>query len=147
MKLSPCKMLALAAMLGVFGLDANAAQVEEHSTWTSVAPANVQDAVDKSGKPQVVIVVDQNDCTACGTMLQQFIYAAGDYPGLKFSTGTPTEWGIPKELLPFVLVVTPHCGVTRRVPNYTPTSPEAIAYLVEHINDGAAMQPITRTCN
>lgn len=129
------------------GFSASAATVEEQSSYDSFPPQAVTDAVDKSGKQTVYIILDQNKCsTTCGQMLQQFIYAQGDYPNIAFKSGTPEEWGIPKELLPFILVVTPKCGVTRRMANYTPATPEAIAYLVSHLNDNAAMAPVTRTC-
>ncbi|MCC7532073.1 MAG: hypothetical protein IT342_26455 [Candidatus Melainabacteria bacterium] len=138
-------MLA-ACMLGLFAVQANAAQVEEHSSWDASAPAAVQDRVNKSGKQTIVIVTDQNDCPQCGRMMQQFIYAQGDYPNIGFIGGTPEEWNVPKELLPYIVVVTPNCGVTKRMPNYIPANEKAIAYLVQHINDGAAEQPVTRTC-
>ncbi len=138
--------LAAACMFGFSSMLANAAQVEEHSSWNASAPAAVQDAVDKSGKQTVVIITDQDDCPQCGQMMQQFIYAQGDYPKIKFISGTPEEWNVPKELLPYIAVVTPNCGVTKRMPNYIPATKEAIAYLVQHINDGAAEQPVTRTC-
>ena len=145
-----CKILvslAAACMLGLSGMHANAAQVEEHSTWQSDVPSAFQDAVNKSGKTTVVFVIDQTDCsTPCGRMIQQLIYATGDYPNVKIETGTPEQWGIAKELLPFALVVVPQCGIVKRLPNYTPTTPEAIAYLMKHLTDGAAMQPLTRTC-
>jgi hypothetical protein len=138
--------IVAACMLALFSMQANAAQVEEHSSWDASAPAAVQAEVDKSGKQTVVIITDQNDCPQCGRMMQQFIYAQGDYPNIKFIGGTPEEWSIAKELLPFIAVVTPNCGVTKRMPNYIPGNEKAIAYLVEHINDGAAAQPVTRTC-
>jgi hypothetical protein len=138
--------IVAACMLGLFSVQANAAQVEEHSSWDASAPAAVQDTVNKSGKQTVVIITDQNDCPQCGRMMQQFIYAQGDYPNIGFIGGTPEQWNVPKELLPYIAVVTPNCGVTKRMPNYTPATPEAIAYLVKHINDGAAAQPVTRVC-
>ncbi len=103
--------------------------------------------MNKSGKTTVVFVIDQNQCsTSCGYMIQQLIYAQSDYPNVKIQTGTPEEWGIPKELLPFALVAVPQCGIVKRLPNYTPATAEAIAYLMKHLDDGAAMQPVTRTC-
>lgn len=146
MKRNAIIALASACLLGLFSAPAPAAQVEEHSSYDSFAPQAFQDAVNKSGKTTVVIVVDQMDCPNCGQMLQQFIYAQSDYPNVVFKTGTSAEWGIPKELLPFILVVTPNCGVTKRMPNYTPANETAIKYLVDHIADGAATQPVTRTC-
>lgn len=139
--------LAAAGMLSLFSVQAaNAVQVEEHSTWVAMSNPTVQAEVDKSGKTTVVFVIDQNNCNACGSMLQQLIYAEADYPNISIRTGTPEEWGIPAELLPFALVLAPKCGVTKRLPNYAPQSAEAIAYLMAHINDGGAMQPVTRTC-
>lgn len=138
--------IVAACMLGLFSVQANAAQVEEVSSFETSAPAAVQDKVNQSGKQTIVIITDQNDCPQCGRMLQQFIYAQADYPNIGFMGGTPEEWGIAKELLPFIVVVTPNCGVTKRMPNYIPATDKAIAYLVEHINDGAAAQPVTRTC-
>lgn len=139
-------LLAAVCMLSLLSMQASAAQIDEQSSWDATAPAAVQATVDKSGKQTVVIITDQNDCPQCGRMMQQFIYAQGDYPKIGFIGGTPEEWNVPKELLPYIIVVTPNCGVTKRMPNYIPANEKAIAYLVEHINDGAAAQPVTRTC-
>lgn len=147
------KLLAFAAAClltqCLFGIAANAAQVEEHSTWVSnEAPAikALTDDVDRSGKQSVVFVIDQNDCPACGRLLQELIYAQGRHRDVEFRTGTPAEFGIPKTLLPYVLVATPQCGITRIMPNYAPSNAEAIDFMMKHINDGAALQPTTRTC-
>ncbi len=138
--------VAVACMLSLFSMQALAAQVEEHSSWDASAPAAVQDKVNKSGMQTVVIISDQDNCPQCGRLMQELIYAQGDYPHIGFIGGTPEEWNVPKELLPYIVVVTPNCGVTKRMANYIPANEKAIAYLVKHINDGAAEQPITRTC-
>lgn len=143
-------LLALAAACLLFqtaGVAANAAQVEESSTWASNEAPAIQAEVDRSGKQTIVFVIDQNDCSTCGRMLQELIYAQGRHPNVEFRTGTPEDFGIPKALLPYALVVTPKCGITRRMPNYIPSNAEAIDFMVKNVNNGAALQPVSRTCN
>ncbi len=148
MKRNAMLSLAAACLLGLFSAQASAAQIEENSSYDSFAPDAVQDAVNKSGKTTVYIITDHNNCSAaCGQMLQQFIYAQSDYPNIAFKGGTAEGWGIPKELLPFALVIAPNCGVIRRMPNFTPATDVAIKYFIDHLSEGAAMQPVTRTCH
>lgn len=143
---SKIAILLAACMLGFSSMHAGATQVEENSKWESEAPQEFQKSVVKDGKTTVVFVLAQNDCSSCGRMIQQLIYAQADYPNVKITTGTPNDWGIPKELLPFALVLTPQCGIIKRLPNYTPTTPEAIKYLMENLESGGSMQEVTRTC-
>ena len=143
------KLLALVAaclLFHILGVAANAAQVDEQSTWVSNEAPSIQAEVDRSGKQTIIFVIDQNDCPTCGRLLQELIYAQGRHQNVEFRTDTPEELGIPKALLPYVLVITPKCGITRRMPNYSPSNAEAIDFLVKHINNGAALQPVTRTC-
>jgi hypothetical protein len=143
---SKIAILLSCCMLGLSTMHAGATQIEEFSKWESEAPPEFQKSVVKEGKTTVVFVLDQNGCSSCGRMIQQLLYAQADYPNVNIATATAGDWGIPKELLPFALVLTPQCGIIKRLPNYMPSTPEAFKYLMENLESGGSMQKVTRTC-
>jgi hypothetical protein len=133
--------VSLAAVLALACPNAKAAKVDESSTMEINGPSAVLRQVDQWGKPLVVLV-----CNDCAGIAALFTQEAAKHPELVFRTGTPTDWGIPTELLPFVVVVTPKCGITRRMVNYSPTTIEAVDFFIKHFSDGEAFQTVTRTC-